>query len=214
MSATAPRISTKSKINKETTDGNAGSAPNDGWEYPKKTAETNNKSDDNMQTGNLCDPLINAPETITDQTQNHHNGNTQNNKSKFKPPPIFISGTDITGTIENLTTNGINKELLTIFVNKTNLIIITRCTIAYTAIKNTLKGKTKFYTYTQKKNKPITILLKNIAGNFTEEYIANEITDFKLNQVSLIKIKQLPMRSTQERKHFIVQLTPESVLKT
>lgn len=215
QTSTTPSINeANSQLNKETTDGNAGNNINDGWEYPRKTVKANKKKTNNdMQTDNQFDSLLNAPEIIVDQTQDRHTVNSQNNKSKFKPPPIFINGTDIKGTIDILIANGINKELFTIYVNKTNLTVITKCINAYTTIKNTLKGKTEFYTYTQKDNKPITILLKNIAGNFTEKYISDEITDLQLNQVNIIKIKQLPMKSTQERKHFIVQLTPESILK-
>ncbi|CAG5075612.1 Similar to ORF1: Nucleic-acid-binding protein from transposon X-element (Drosophila melanogaster) [Cotesia congregata] len=164
-----------------------------------------------METDNAFAALDGAAEGTTSQSIPSRRVNM--NAPKSKPPPIFINGVDINDTINKLTTEGIDKNLFTTYVNKTNLNIISKNHETYDKIKVCFKNKVEFYTYTKKEDKPITILLKNIAGIFTEQLIQSEINYLNLLQVKLIKVKKLPMKSEQEKKHFIVQITPDSLLK-
>lgn len=74
----------------------------------------------------------------------------------------------------------------------------------------------KFFTYTSKIEKKITILLKNIEGDFDPKEILEELTNKNIEGLKFVNVKKFETKKSklENRKLpiFIVQLTPESII--
>lgn len=132
-----------------------------------------------------------------------------------KPPPIIITGVKINDAIKLLCANKITKNDVRLKqVNPSDNITITCFNLeVYTKVNKVfIDNQTQYYTYTPKSQKPKTIILKGVNGDFNEKDIKNELEELKIPNIEIIKVNPIIFKNRhgQDIKHHLVQVTSES----
>ncbi|KAH0534903.1 hypothetical protein KQX54_009975 [Cotesia glomerata] len=168
----------------------------DEWEHPKKPAKrklntTNDESIpvspnkfNNLETNEI--PLtnstsqheqVNPDETAGKSDQTVPNGADRGQQKSYRQQLIFILGNDIKDTANKLICEEIKSNSFKIRQNNGNHTIQANDKVTYDAIKKRLTSlEMEYYTYTPLENKPQTIVLKNIYGNFDAVDVGNALT--------------------------------------
>lgn len=147
-----------------------------------------------------------------DNTPSPEIASNQGGKSS-KPPPIYTKGTSFVFIIDLANALGIPKskfnikeaykESHTIF---TNTLDHHRCLVA-----TLIEVSIQFYTFTPKSQKPKSILIKGIKGNFYLDDIKKEITDLRIPNLEVLNITKFTFnKSIPDKFHHLVQLSAES----
>lgn len=237
MAATGPTVTTdnyqKFTPNSETSEESL-------WNYPRKpvkSPQNKNKIDQQATvTGNRYELLQpqSDPEMNTDNEMNRDNElinvnsqsptavestpitpETAHLSKKKRPPPIHVAQTsinDLGRLINKLPSNPKGKFYVSQPPNKTYTNIFALDMNIYTEIIQLIKSKKMdYYTYTPKENKPKSIVIKNLLGNYSNDDITNEIKSLNLNNVEVIKTSEIFLGKNEKRnKHHLIQLTNAS----
>lgn len=138
--------------------------------------------------------------------------NTANppNISKAKPPPIHVYTNNMKQLINLIITGKIPEGNFWVRNSNKNYIIIRAINIeTYRLIKEILQtNKVQFYTYTPKKDKIISLVLKGLTPEYDENDVSTYTTNKNLPNINIKRVTKLKLSKTEEDKFFfIVQLT-------
>ncbi|CAK9799903.1 RNA-directed DNA polymerase from mobile element jockey [Anthophora quadrimaculata] len=133
-----------------------------------------------------------------------------------KPPPISIIDTPCKISIDLITK--ITKNFYTKKINQIKHLVYIEDIDAYKKTCDTLKqNNIQFYTYTPRMEKNISILIKNLDGNFEPEIILEELRSKNIAGLKFSAVKKFETRkSIAEGKTlpiYIVQLSPDSKIE-
>ena len=150
--------------------------------------------------------------TGTSELENTEHDTAQTKERPKRLPPIFIEGLSTKELIDWLKNNNIVEG----FSIKNN-IKVKKISLwadsydSYNIIRNILTEKDmKFYTFTPRHTKPITLVLKGLSLDTTEADINTAITNLKLEKVFITKISIL--KTNANSKLFLIQLSPQSLV--
>lgn len=171
---------------------------------------------------NSFEPIADL-QTAEENMDTDNNGNQQQQASnisprahpKGKPQPIHIQGQKINATVKILTIAKIGKTAFTIKQNnEEESTITTESYVAYDDIRNVLKSNNIQFTPSPPKHeKPKTLILKGIKGDFNEEDVASEIADLEIPNCIITKVSKLIYNpNCTDRFHYIVKFTSDSTL--
>ncbi|KAK2578866.1 hypothetical protein KPH14_001274 [Odynerus spinipes] len=139
---------------------------------------------------------------------------TQARRQHDKPPPINLLNANVKEIVNLLKTN--NLKTFTVKKVNTNKHLLYTDTINYfkQVIEILKSNQISFFTYTHKAEKNITVLLKNLEGDYDPSEIFTELSKFNNENLKFTSVKRFSTRkSTAENKTlpiYIVQLTPDS----
>ena len=105
--------------------------------------------------------------------------------------------------IKNIRLKDIRNKSIQINVNSSEI---------YKSVKEILsKNKIEYFTFTPRDEKPKSIILKGIKGDFSAKDIQDEICSLNLNNTEIIKIVKTKLSQRQDaQEHFFIQITPSS----
>lgn len=165
---------------------------------PKDEAETRHKS--NQSTSQDQQPAI------------------QKARRKDRPPPINILYQDPKDTTRLLKANisNMNNFYIKRINNGKHVLQINNMDNFKTAKELLIKCNSRFYTYTSKLEKPITILLKGLNSSYSEKEVLDELKSLNITNVDFLKVMRFTTtKSKQDKKVlpiFIIQISPQSEL--
>ena len=188
----------------------------------RKMDQTN--SSPPVTTNNRFNALSEAME-FSDNTDNNagagENSTTVTSK-ETRPPPINTYNVNIKKIIEVLK-NNVNANHYNIKNNiDNNHIIYTSNLESYNKIKQKLTDSAiKFYTYTPKNLQKKNLVLKGLNSAYDPKEILDELTSFKISNVTILKVEKMqsrkkpPDEDTQVNytSNYIVQLSNDSDIK-
>lgn len=142
-----------------------------------------------------------------------------------KPPPITTMGkslkevTDILieGSAESkdkfhlreTTSSDKDKVKITTFIT-----ILTKDKETYDTFIAILKSKEiEYYSYTPKNEKPKTLVLKYLKGNFTDEEVKSELKSRTWENVEILKVNKTSFTKDKKSPVFLVQISNKSSIK-
>jgi len=137
-------------------------------------------------------------------------------RRKDRPPPINILYQDPRNTTKLLKSN--IKDIKDFYIKRINNgkhVLQIDTLENYRQVKELLiKCNSKFYTYTDKSEKIITLLLKGLDSAYLEEEILAELRSLSISDVNFVKVIRFTTPKSKINNKvlpiFIVQLTPES----
>jgi len=137
-------------------------------------------------------------------------------RGKNRPPPINILYQDPRDTTKLLKTN--IKDMKNFFIKRVNNgkhILHVDTMENFKQVKELLiKCNSKFYTYTDKSEKFITILLKGLDSAYQEDEILDELRSLNIKDVNFTKVLRFTTNKSKIDKKilpiFIIQITSES----
>lgn len=133
--------------------------------------------------------------------------------NKTKPPPIVIYNKTSKNTIEII--SKISKEFTIKQVNSTKHLLHTDTLITYKAACDALKqNNIEFFTYTPREEKPISVLLKHLDGDFDPEVVLADLKSKPVQKVEFKNVKKFTtQRSIKEGRNlpiYIIQISHNS----
>ena len=179
---------------------------------PNNTPQTTNDKEHRSQNTSINSSYEDIAKIFNENTnQDEILEKPQGNNIYVKrQPPIFIEGHSTNELIELLKSNQIEEG----FCIKNNakvkkISLWTDSTDNYHKIKTKLIEKNiKFYTFTPKYEKPISIVLKGLSIDSTIDDVSQAITDLNIDNIILTKISILKTKFNS--KIFLIQLGPQS----
>ncbi|KAH0552400.1 hypothetical protein KQX54_009553 [Cotesia glomerata] len=206
----------------------------DGWQNPKKPSDSQGHlaASTSNRYGNLTieknndddieDDLMDVTEdgstaNITDTNVNVNTKLTAPKQKDHKPPPIIIIGVKINDAIKLLCDNKITKNDVRLkqVSPKDNITIICFNLDVYAKVNKVfIDNQTQYYTYTPKSQKPKSIVLKGVNGDFNKRDIKKELEELQIPNVQIIKVNPIIFKNKhgQDIKHHLVQVTNDSVI--
>lgn len=76
--------------------------------------------------------------------------------------------------------------------------------------KNANTKPDSIWFYTPRNAKPKNLILKGIAGNFTENEIKNEVEELNLSNTKIQRITKIKFNRNINKEHFLIQLTSDN----
>lgn len=191
-------------------------ATNQDWIQPRKTFKPSTNASDSSKISipeNRYNPLLDDELELDENTPNEQPNNSIPKTKTYKPPPIYTINSNINTIINTILEHGIPKNEFLVKENDSNYhTIFTNKLQHHKDIMDRLTEKTvQFYTYTPKEEKPKSILLKGIKGNFSEDDIIQEISDLNLPDIRIINLSKFTFDKQQpDKHHHLIQLSSDS----
>lgn len=143
------------------------------------------------------------------------NARNIDNARTYKPPPITLHTSIVKTVIETLK-HKINNFTVKRINNNKHILHTHTLDNHKIACESLKQHKIQFFTYTPKSNKNITVLLKNIEGNFDPNEILEALANKKTPGITFLSVKRFTTkRSVEEGKAlpiFLVQLSADSII--
>lgn len=200
------------------------------WTTPskKKTSPKSRaiNSSPTVNTSNRFATLSNQMETVVNERDTNVSDGNSEQRTKGqqperqtpgqRPPPIHVAAISLKDVASLITTT--YPEVKNQFYLKQSqdkkYITITTINIehynTFKALFN-IKGL-EFYTFTPKSDKPKTIVLKGLYGDFTDYEIKKEFDELKLKNVKILKITKTFFRKNSTYYVYLVQISSDSIL--
>jgi len=137
-------------------------------------------------------------------------------RRKDRPPPINILYQDPRDTTKLLKMN--IKDIKDFYIKRVNsgkhILQIDTVENFKQVIELLIKCNSKFYTYTDKSEKFITLLLKGLDSAYQEDKILEELRSLNISDVKFTKVLRFTTNKSKNDNKilpiFIIQITPES----
>lgn len=215
----------------------------EGFVEPRKTAKGNSIETTlaaPLRTDNLYQPLIDGADELTgmDNMETEQNNNPKNNTAEqdqnndtrnenlsrsteanntkiYRPPPIFIPGSNVKNTVTVLKNAGLEQGAFFATASNELHTVKTFTQEKFNTAKTALKNKEiKFYSHTPKSEKLNSVLLKGVSQDFLSEQVDEYLKNRNILSVEIKKVTELKFtRDNQQMRHIIVQISQRSSLK-
>ncbi|KAH0552248.1 hypothetical protein KQX54_007660 [Cotesia glomerata] len=173
---------------------------------------------DNMETEQNSNPKkTNAEQDQNNDTRNENlsRSTETNNTKNYRPPPIFIPGSNVKNTVSVLKNAGLEQGTFLVTASNELHTVNTFTQEKFNTAKTALKNKEiKFYSHTPKSEKLKSVLLKGVSQDFSSEQVDEDLKNRNIPSVEIKKVTELKFtRDNQQMRHIIVQISQRSSLK-
>lgn len=192
-----------------------------GEKWPPTSSSDQNQDNTHHIQGNhnqnIQPPISKGLASSITKTHNKKTPSTQAKSLKAKPPPIYVYAVKIQTIINILKNSQMNRESFAVkqLSDGECTVYASSLEIFNSILKTFKENNYKFFTYTPKELKPRNLVLKGIAGDFSETDIKDEIDSLQLSNVNIIKVSKISFNrrldtNDNKRSHFLIQLTNDS----
>lgn len=133
-----------------------------------------------------------------------------------RPPPIHTMGKKLKEIADILTKE--DKEVIEKFTlsepYESNFVVIfSKDMNSYKKFKEILDAEeVKYYTYTPKGDKPKSIVMKGLYGDFNDKDVENDLKSRKLNNVEILKVNRIVFNKRTNNFAYLIQVSNTSNL--